>query len=258
MKIGVKIPRSLANPVLVETLKSKSLAIASIVGNCVSTYLFTKRAYDFKEKIEATDEDDILKETVKTFSLPVIIFIGANACTLYSSVVSEKTVAGLIAANAYTANKLQTYRKEVENRLGEDTEHDIHRVATIRDIGDYEMFDDVIVYSTTRYDRIVNNLPGGRFTLWSQWHKDYFEVTGTQVLTAMICAKDSYALQGFLFVNQLFAYLDIPQLEEFNMFGWDMMDGYNTIDLEIHKLKGEDVYYIYSLNDPDVAIPMDE
>lgn len=259
MKIGIKVPKNFLNPIFTRTLKSKSLAIASVVGNCVSTYLFTKRAYDFKEKTESLDEKGLAKETFKTFTLPVVIFVGANTCTLLSNVVSEKTIAGLIAANAYTIGKAKEYRKVVDERYGAEVEDDINRVASVGDDARIsDLFHDVIAYSTSRAGKIINDLPDGPITLWSQWHKQYFTVTGTDILTAFICAKDSYFMQGFLFLNQLFEYLGIPQLEEYDMIGWDMMDGFDTVDFEVHRLKSEDIYYIYSLNDPDVAIPLDE
>lgn len=258
MKINVRIPRQLANPGFTKMLKAKSLAIASIIGNGVSTYIFTKRALDFKEKTKDLEGRELAKETVKTFTLPTIIFIGANTCTLYSNVLSEKQIAGLIASNVYTANKLKSYRHEIESRYGKQTEADIHRAVIRREVTDEDAFSDVIVYSNSRGGQSINTLPEGPLIFWSQWHKQYFETDAIAVLDAFKGAHISFQLQSYLYLNQLFHYLGWPQLDDYDMVGWDMIDGYSTLDFEIHKLKDTDIYYVYSLYDPDIAAPFDE
>lgn len=226
----------------------KLLAGASIIGNGVAAYLFAERSFELGQKADHVSK----KEAVQKLVLPTVLYLGSSACTILLCKNSVAAISSLTAANAYISERFANYRAKTKELYGADADSDIiDRIET--DSARRSILD-------KNLDSFYENRTDDVVLFWSPWHKDYFETDISNINDVFYFAEQN----GFLYLNQLFDFLGWPQLEDYDMMGWDEIDGVKWSEFEVHNKpvldrfgKPVDIYFLYFPHEPFASYPME-
>lgn len=145
------------------------MATVSVIGNCISTYLaidHTVKATRIMDEMsnKGATKKEIAKAILPGYALPMLIFVGAQACTIESNILSKRQQLGLTTALVGADYKYRLAKKKAE-------QPDIY-VPEVK--GDLPRIDEGLVLFYDEYLETPDQ--DGYFTMReTDWYKGYAE-----------------------------------------------------------------------------------
>lgn len=189
-------------------------------------------------------------ELGKLYGPSVLVMSASIAALTGSHVTLTKRNAGLTAAYAVMDRGLKEYRERVREELGEDKERDIYRAVEVCEIDDGDG-------NKTKEYRLppVHGLsPYARFfdESSSEWQRNA-HYNRAYVSSQEGWANDKLQAQGYLFLNDVYRGLGLPETPEGQMVGWLLHgDGDGRVDFDLANPRNDDFY-----NGPEQSVLLD-
>lgn len=213
---------------------------------------------DLKDKY--TEEDakrdrrtNFVQTSVKLAKLylPSVILGGLSIAGIVgSNGILKKRSAAIAAAYATAEKSFEAYRERVKDRFGEDVEREIHYNIKAKEIEETTT-DKKGKETTTR--KVVNTIDAdepasmyarffdkytkdekGNVVLNNAWTND------PEVNLAFLRAQQAYAndllnVKGYLFLNEVYKQLGLPETKAGQVVGWSLKKGDTFVDFGIYK-----------------------
>lgn len=205
------------------------LGAVGVVGTTLSAIKATPKAMKIlvEQDIEKVTEDDrhptVFEKAlvVATVYLPTILLGTATiTCIFGANMLNKQKQAALTSAYAYLNSSFNEYKDKVKAIYGEDGE------KRVRD----ELAKD-------KY--IKQSIPetSEEMLFFDEYSGRYFETTLYDLQNAVYRLNRTFALEGFVSLNDFYNYIDLPETDYGNVLGWSGLKCWEELNkawLDIH------------------------
>lgn len=189
-------------------------------------------------------------KVIKLYAGPVIVGTLSISCMLYSHKILRKRIVGLAAAYTTVSESYKKYRQNVIDRYGEDVDKELKYNMTkmkLKDVDPDSVNDD---NKKSKVDVIDDTNPQDRTSDICGEYSDYarfFDSSSNRweespeynlsfVKGAQSKFNDILVTRGYVFLNEIYEWFDIPMTEAGQVVGWIKNgDGDGYIDFFIHQ-----------------------
>ena len=220
---------------LIDSIKNNAptilsvVGVAGLVGTTISAIKETPKVDQMMVNEEVYHNRDctaLEKAWIYTKGYKYTILLGGTTaiCILGSNALNKKQQAELTGAYVALGNMFQKYRNRVEELYGEEIEKSIMDTAKTR--------------------TIVNNKTGDVYELeepelfYDPYTDNYFQTTMREFDRVRYELNRKYAVNGTLTINDFYAELGLPKVDNGHELGWsDAIDretmGYTWLDIGV-------------------------
>lgn len=227
-------------------LVKQTLTVAPILeahreelGRIKSTPSSSESEESEQNKAVAKQYVHVSKQMVIHYGPAVSLGLGGLTCILAANGILKRRNAALAAAYQTVSTAFGEYRKRVIAEVGEEKELDIYRGFRSEEIEDPETNE---IKSVTVVDTDPNKISAyARFFDESSpvWQK-VPEYNLLYLRQKQSYFNDMLNARGFVFLNEVYKELGIPQSQAGNIVGWEIAeDGDNFIDFGIYDFDSE-------------------
>ena len=221
--------------------KATILAVAGAVGMTVSVGLAIRNTAKYKDIIHSKDNKKIdnierLKVAVPLY-LPVVLLTGSSlACIVSATVLNTKRQRSMTAAYILLENGFKQYRDKVAELYGSDA---TQKVET-------EITNDKFEEKNPQLEILENDL------FYDEYRGEFFESTLDNVREAMCHVNRNFILRGYITLNEVYDFLNLPHTEQGDVLGWSAdygwcYYGYSWIDYYCDRREFSDGIEYYAI-----------
>ena len=240
--------------------------ITGTVLACVATTKLEKTIDPHKKEIEEIHENkencseqeyrrDLTRaygkaawSMVKLYGPAVLVESSAIGCLVGSHKIMRNRNAALASAYTTVSNAFDAYKKRVANKLGEETEKELRYGIQEEEIE--EEYTDAKGKQKTRKKTIktideTSISPYSRFYDEGQsgWSRDA-SANNIYLNNVQAYFNDRLRLRGYVFLNEVYEYLNYPPIQEGQYLGWY----YDPNDESLHNCIDFGIYDIHDVN----------
>lgn len=168
---------------------------------------------DYEEKGYGPTKIEMVKIAWSCYIPTAIIGLTTISCIFGAHVLNKRTQATLISAYGFMHQSYQKYKSAAKKVYGEDADRKIveqmNQGAYAR--GAFSCAE--IYHSDTEKDE-------DKLWFYDSFGKRSFQSTLAAVINAEYFANRDFAMNGFLFLNQFYNFLGIPETQEGDIIGW--------------------------------------
>lgn len=237
------------------SLKHNTPVILSCVGavGVVATAVLASKASiaakEILDEIESESEDELtiidkVKEVGHLYIPTVATGVATISCVLLASTLNKKQQASMAGALVMLDRSFRQYKTAAKELFGDDVDFKINEHLVSKDSEFIENED----------------IPEGKLLFYEPYGCTYFEKSMLEVQNAYYHFNRNFTLRGYAYLNELYAFLELPETELGNNIGWSLeigVDyGYSWVDF-YHKVTDlDDGLQCYIIEMPFEPLPI--
>lgn len=233
--IGATVSAGIASTKIGEIQAQHTANMNKIAKDAEIAERFPDEGYVYTDNQQAADKQTVYLLTTGSYIrlyAPTFILTALSAVSLLSAHhILSKRYAGVTAALAAVTQKFTDYREHVKNQYGAEVDndfyHDIETVETTNEQGQIEQ---------KKVKKVSSNANVAFFDEYSKYWDHYNPDMNAVMLRNVIKqANDRLALDGHLFLNDVYRLLGYNDTPEGSVIGWvlDKDDPIKVVDLGV-------------------------
>ena len=208
------------------------LTAASVILNGLTAVATAKQTVKCVREIDEVKQDheptnkEIFGIVAPKAVVPATLFAAAQATTIYSNIISEKTAAALALAFHAADKKLQAYRAQVESDYGPEVDNRMMAEAITEGTVDIRPSEGKVLFFDDM--RFMDGISDDDRPAYD----GYFEATWDDFKDARYNINVLFGENGSAYLNDFYSFMNVGRTATGDFKYWDAAEGISSIKIE--------------------------